>query len=317
MQRFRSALIGVLALGLGPVAIAQTSKDCDRACLSGITDAYLAAMASHDLKQAPFDSQVKFTENGQALAPGDGLWATISKPGSYKLYFNDVKAGQAGFFGTIDEGGQTGILSLRLKVKNRKITEVETIIARREMGPLLKPDDLKDKPVFSEAVPSDKRRSREELVKIVDNYLKALIEAKPYPELFAPDCQRIENGTITALNPSGDKMGKLSCGDQLETGVSAQLSRVRDPRFPLVDEERGLVHVVMFFDHTGTAEPATIRYRDGETTPLVRRRFTPSSYMCSEVFKIEDGRIKLIEVVLLTVPYRMASGWPDTKKAYE
>jgi hypothetical protein len=163
----------------------------------------------------------------------------------------------------------------------------------------------------------EKRRSREEMIKIVDNYLKALIEAKAHPELFAADCQRIENGTITALNPEGDKMGKLSCGDQLETGVSAQLSRIRDPRMPLVDEERGLVHVVMFFDHTGVQEPATLRYEDGETAPLARRRFTPSSYMCSEVFKIEDGRIKQIEVVLLTVPYRMASGWPGTKKAYE
>jgi hypothetical protein len=317
MPKFWRGLIGCAVLMLASSAMAQTPKACDRTCLSEITDTYLAAMVAHAPKQAPFDSKVKFTENGQALAPGDGLWATISKLGSYKLHFNDVKAGQAGFFGTIDEGGQAGILSLRLKVKNRKITEVEAIVARRDMGVLHRPDDLKDKPVFSEAVPPEKRSSREELVKIVDNYLKALIEAKPHPELFAPDCQRIENGTITALNPNGDKMGKLSCGDQLETGVSAQLSRVRDPRMPLIDEERGLVHVVMFFDHTGVQAPATVHYKDGEVTPLARRRFTPSSYMCSEVFKIEDGTIKQIEVVLLTVPYRMASGWPDTKKFYE
>ena len=317
MRKLLSALIGGLSLMLASAAMAQASKTCDRACLSGVTDAYLAAMLAHAPAQAPFGSNVKFTENGQALKPGDGLWATISKLGAYKLYFDDVKAGEAGFFGTIDEGGQAGLLSLRLKVEDQKITEVETILARREGGPLLKLEELKDTPVFSQAVPAGNRQSRQELVKAVDNYLKALIEAKPHPELFAPDCQRIENGTITALNPNGDKMGKLSCGDQLETGVSAQLSRVRDPRFPLVDEERGLVHVVMFFDHTGTAEPATIRYKDGETTPLVRRRFSPSSYMCSELFKIEDGRIRQIEVVLLTVPYRMASGWPDTETAYE
>jgi hypothetical protein len=317
MRGYWKALLTGLALMLASPATAQAGKACDRACLRDLTDAYLTAMLLHDPKPTLFDSKVKFTENGQVLAPGDGLWATISKFGPYNLYFDDVKAGQAGFFGTIDEGGQAGILSLRLKVNNRKITEVETIVARREGGPLLKPDDLKDKPVFSTSVPTEKRRPREEMVKIVDNYLKALIEAKPHPELFAADCQRIENGTITALNPAGDKMGKLSCGDQLDTGVSAQLSRVRDPRMPLVDEERGLVHVVMFFDHTGTAEPAIIRYKDGETTPLARRRFAPSSYMCSEVFKIEDGKIKQIEVVLLTVPYRMASGWPDTKKFYE
>jgi hypothetical protein len=315
----RGWIAGALAVGLLAVAggaAAQSSKACDRACLAGVTDSYLAAMAAHDSKQAPLASKVKATENGQPVTPGDGIWATFSKLGGYKLYFNDVKAGEAGFFGTIDEGGQAGILSLRLKVKDRRITEVETIVARRD-APLMKPDGLKDRPVFSEIVPPEKRRSREEMARIVDNYLKALIEAKPHPELFAADCQRIENGTITALNPEGDKMGKLSCGDQLETGVSAQLSRIRDPRMPLIDEERGLVHVVMFFDHTGTQEPATLRYRDGETAALARRRFTPSSYMCSEIFKIEDGRIKQIEVVLLTVPYRMASGWPDTKKAYE
>ena len=314
MRQLVCALVGGLALAASSAA--QGSNACDRTCLSGITDAYLAAMVAHAPAQAPLDAKVRLTENGQALKPGDGLWATITKLGGAKLYFNDVKDGQAGFFGVIDEGGQAGLLSLRLKVQNRKIVEVETIVARRD-GPLMKPDGLKDRPVFSEVVPSEKRRSRAEMARIVDSYLKALIEAKPHPELFAPDCQRIENGTVTALNPEGDKMGKLSCGDQLETGVSAQLSRIRDPRMPLIDEERGLVHVVMFFDHTGTQEPATLRYKDGETAPLARRRFTPSSYMCSEIFKIEDGRIRQIEVVLLTVPYRMASGWPDTKKAYE
>jgi hypothetical protein len=44
---------------------------CDRACLEGIADAYLAALVAHDPSKAPMAPDAKFTEH-DALVLGDG-----------------------------------------------------------------------------------------------------------------------------------------------------------------------------------------------------------------------------------------------------
>ena len=80
---------------------AEPSKACDRACLNGFVDQYLAALTAHDPARLPLIAGAKFTENGQQLHLGDGLWNTISARGSYSLYVDDPSTGQAGFFGTI------------------------------------------------------------------------------------------------------------------------------------------------------------------------------------------------------------------------
>ena len=57
---------------------AQTSGPCDRACLEGIVDRWLDAFVKHDPTLAPLAANVKFTENGQRLALGDGSWRTMT-----------------------------------------------------------------------------------------------------------------------------------------------------------------------------------------------------------------------------------------------
>jgi hypothetical protein len=53
------------------------------------------------------------------------MWVPVITMGTYKLYFADPKAGQAGFYGILEEHGHTAILDPRLKVENRKISEME------------------------------------------------------------------------------------------------------------------------------------------------------------------------------------------------
>ena len=72
----------------------------------------------------------RFTENGQELRLGDGLWGTASGPGNYKLYVADPEARPGGFYGTVMENGTPVLLALRLKVTYGLISEVETIVAR-------------------------------------------------------------------------------------------------------------------------------------------------------------------------------------------
>src|SRR5579863_1460202 len=131
---------------------------CDRACLTAITDQYLAAMVAHDSSHLPLAKNVKFTEDGVRLDVGDGLWATIGGLGSYKLYFDDPGGGGAGVIAVVQENGSPAIFELRLKVVKHQITEIETLVARKETTSLFKPEGLTEpRPAFLETVdPADR-----------------------------------------------------------------------------------------------------------------------------------------------------------------
>ncbi len=50
---------------------------------------YLTAMLAHAPKQAPLALNARYTENGAELSVPDGLWRTLDKLGTYRLYVAD------------------------------------------------------------------------------------------------------------------------------------------------------------------------------------------------------------------------------------
>lgn len=286
---------------------------CDRACLNGLVDQYLAALVAHDPSRLPLAKTVRFTENGQTLKLGDGMWGPVSGLGTSKLYFADPPAGQVGFFGVVEENGHPQILALRLKVEERQIadgiylSEIETIVARKLPGAFGEPEALTAHPIFSKALAPSERRSRQELVAIADSYFEGLVQATGKLTPFDPHCTRVENGVVTANNPQGQAMQRLTAGEQFNTGFSKFITEIRERRYPVVDEERGLVYAIVFFDHAGTFK--TVELADGTTIVLPPPYDTPFTWMIGELFKIKDGLIHRIEAVLVPVPYKMPSGW--------
>src|SRR5271156_347406 len=121
-------LVG-MALASGLAAQTAKSGACDRACLEGLVDQYLDAMAAHDPKLAPLAKNVKFTENGQKLVIPDGLWNSMAGKGTYRLVVDGPEAQSVAFIGTIKEEGRkwgepiSGVVALRLKLQNRQIAE--------------------------------------------------------------------------------------------------------------------------------------------------------------------------------------------------
>ena len=99
----------------------------------------------------------------------------------------------------------------------------------------------------------------------------------------------------------------MSCGAQFATGFSKIITHVRDRRFPIVDEERGLVYAIVRFDHSGRNK--TTVWNDGTTHPVNTPFDEPFSFLIGELFKIKDGKIHRIEALVLNVPYGMPSGW--------
>src|SRR5687767_4876214 len=97
-------VIGVLAAGA--VSAQGQGGRCDRECLIGISEQYLDALAAKDPKRLPLaNANIKYTENGQRLSLGDGLWNSITARGTYKLHVADQTAGQIVTFSTMRENG--------------------------------------------------------------------------------------------------------------------------------------------------------------------------------------------------------------------
>ncbi len=248
-----AAVALVLSLLGGPVSRAQAEKDvydpnvsydCDRACLNGFVDQYLAALVAHDPARLPLARDVKFTENGQTLKLGDGLWGTASAVTTHKIYADDPQAGQVLFLGALQENGAPIILALRLKVEIRRITEIETVVTRKEAGSFARPEAFVEKPIFSETLAPAERRSRQNMIAIANSYFSAI--ERGHGEKYVPfdkDCNRVEDGVQTTNNPSlnlgGSSTGTfgLGCAEQIKTGgISA---RHRDSRPPLSGGGRG------------------------------------------------------------------------------
>ncbi len=289
------------------------AASCDRACLEGFVDQYLGALVAKDPGKLTLAPKAKFTENGQRLDLGDGLWGTIDGLTQYKLVIADPQAGEVGFFATIKESGRDQILGGRLKIDGGKIAEIETLVVRPQQGVVFgAPLELKDKPIFHTALTPSQRQPRAELIRIANSYFEGLEKATETLTPFDDECQRIENGVITAKNPDPNpamKMWALGCHAQFATHFSQFITHIRERRFPVVDEERGLVLALGFFDHAGRMKTQTLA--DGTVSPVPPNMQVPFTFEIGELFKIEDGKIMRIEALVIPAPYRMSSGWVD------
>ena len=101
------------------------------------------------------------------------------------------------------------------------------------------------------------------------------------------------------------------CKAQFESGYFLFVTRIRDRRFVMVDEERGLVVAFVFFDHSGNGHP-----RPGPAGATMAGEPTrPFTWEIAELFRIENGKIRRIEAVLDQCPYGMGSPWSRREDA--
>jgi hypothetical protein len=303
-----------------PGGVPLPEHKCQRACLEGYVDKYLAAMAAHKVDPALFASHVRFTENGVEMPFGsEGLWATASGVGKYKFYIPDSETQNVAFLGTVLETASSSAtgparapdlvgLALRLRIgEDGRITEVEQIAARPDRPLGAGPATASSNPFpatgeavekmgapdarFLQAVPANQRESRADLIAVGDAYFEAVERNTGhdyYP--FTDDCLRHENGVVTAA--SDGRIGirgqpAQSCRKQLETSLIGAVTSIRDRRFVAVDRERGVVFSFAFFDH----------------------RPINWTWQLGELFKIENDKISRIEAIFIRGPYGVCSGW--------
>lgn len=316
----RMLALAIVAASISSAAVARDNPvnsnratDCDRACLYRHVDAYLDALVKQDPSRLPWAEHVVFTDNNVQLAIGDGTWNTIDGKRAYDLKMADPVTGQVAWFGVIEERGNPAIMALRLRVEQGRIAEVEQIVTRKvENSPFPSIDTyITPRPLMLADVPVERRVPRERMISLADGYFDTLqLNDGQIFTAFSDTCERIENGLQTTHNVAAFPnypIAAFGCREQFEKGQYKYDDRLRARRYPLIDEEKGLVLAAGFIDHMGKTVDFT--WTDG--TPVRSFYHFPHSYAFLEAFKIADGKIEAVEAIFIDVPYHMPSPWMD------
>jgi hypothetical protein len=117
----------------------------------------------------------------------------------------------------------------------------------------------------------------------------------------------VENGVQTTNNPNYALIPATAfgCEEQFRLGIYRYDDELRARRYPLIDEERGLVLAFGFIDHSGRIGRYKLTNGQDAESPIRR----PHSFYLGELFKIDHGMICQIEANFISVPYRMPSPW--------
>ncbi len=293
---------GILMMGaVAALGHSARAADCDKACLEQIGGAYLAAYLKHDVRLAPFAPQVRYSENNAAMTFPDGTWDTVTEQVDVPLVLSDPVTGQIGLYTSVLQRQTQGFLAVRLRVRDRHITEVEQVIAtlRNVSAPPVPMGDALNyhrDPAMRAPVTGGQRLSRAAIRRLADGYFSTLQynTGEIRGTRFAPGAVRHENGIPYNDIEQGFKSGRYRYNN-----------RVRDRDCFLVDEERGFTMCRGFIDHKGVLDEYTMT--DG--TKAKSNYQEPQSWGFLEAFKTTRDGIVAVESIFSAVPYYLRSPW--------
>ena len=322
MRKFTSAAAAAV---LAAACMPTPDPGCDRACLIGIADTYLAAIAAHDIKKAPLSDEILFIENVKRTRPGEGIWAAAAGSATvFRIYVPDPVAGQIGLMTVIDRRTPNGVvpaqLAVRLKVVSRRIVEAEHLVAdvtnQEAVARLAAP-----RPNVLATVPENERAPRATLTSIAGSYYDALDESDGNLAPFGRDCEREENGLITAgpgLEPapfaSVDVEGHSpppvarDCFGQMSSRRFAYIDTIDNRRVFAVDPVQGLAMGLSHFRQAMNQGPQLMIAADGSRVMWQEKR-DPYDLPAAHIFKITGGQIHEVEAIGIFVPYGSQTGW--------
>jgi hypothetical protein len=285
--------------------------------LVGHVDRYLAALAGHDPSDLPLADGVRYTENGQRLELGRGLWGTATRVPSHDYaHVADEERSQIGWIGVVDEHGRPSVVFLRLAVRDERIAEVEAIV-RRPNERLYDPSTMRaPRAIVFEELPPDQRGDAASLARAGNAYFDGLEQSDGSIIPVTDDCTRYENGTRTVrvedvshLSGASARVFPMGVREQVDTGYFSYIDAVRDRRIVAVDVARGLVMMIVVFDHS--ARRRTVEVKGAGEVELPAYHQVPNSVLIAELFKVRAGLIEHVEAVLEFVPYGMRTGWEE------
>ena len=276
---------------MSTTAASAASAPCDRECLRGTMTTFLYALLKHDANRVPVADKVRVTEDAveKPLAKL-GLLNTVTRLRGFRQDILDERAGMAGADVIVEEVGAPVMLVVRLKVVDRKITEIETVATRgRNEGLIFNIDGLSAPSEGMNYVPRPEQlASRDDAIKAALHYPAGLNGAKTFAAVnapFAPNAYRYENGQVMA---GPDCKFAPGC-ENISTQSLAIFERLGDVQTRVigVDERLGIVWLRMAWG---------VREKGGDQLTVW------------ESFKVYDGQIHAVEAFMKILPIELRSG---------
>ncbi|HET6331759.1 MAG TPA: hypothetical protein VFG30_01030 [Polyangiales bacterium] len=275
-----------------------------RTDLLALAQTILDAWVARKPDAVPRGRSFRYTENGQDVPLGAGLWSSVTSSG-FRWVIADTETQQVLAFAVLMEGDAPCLAAFRARSDGERCSELEVLVSRKGQSTIFSPERLTQlDPLYEELVPESERGDRAALQAAADAYFDGIERDDATIVPFHEDCRRFENGALTTNNP--EFLRGMACREQFEQKLFAYIESVRARRYPVADVERGLVGACVFLDVPGTVTHFEFRGRRHELPEHMR---VPRSVLLFEVFKVVAGSIREIQAFMINLPYRASSGW--------
>jgi len=250
---------------------AASAATCDRACLLEQAKQFNANMLAHTTEKIPLAANANIRENTKAIALGDSRWIGVTKILSEGVYADTILGNVIEHVAAETTAGKIVYIGTRLKVVDGKIKELEINF---DDGPRVNLKNLVPyDPIFNTMVPPEERSTRKQLEQIITRYFKGLTDHNPIQADYDPRCDRYHSGNRVTHNPRNgvEESGDVGC---YESNLGPKpWGPATEVRIGLIDVERGIV-----------IGYAILYYGD-----------SPRRMQINEIFKILDGRIRMVD----------------------
>jgi hypothetical protein len=261
------ALFAALAL---PFSRTVSAAGCDRACLLQQAKQFNANMLAHTPTKLPLATAVQIRENTKSITLADSRWTSVTKILSEGVYTDETRGNVIEHVAAENGDGKTVYIGTRLKVADGKITEVEINFDDRPNvnAKNIVPYD----PVFNTLVPTEQRATRQQLERIITSYFQGLTDHQPIEADYDVRCDRYHSGNRVTHNARNgvENSGDVGC---YESNLGPKpWGPATEVRIAVTDPERGIV-----------IGYSILHYANGRRMQI------------NEIFKILDGRIRLVD----------------------
>ncbi len=272
----------------------------DRAALTAYIDTYFNALINNNASAVPLVDNVKITINGDVKSLAQTFWESAESV-AFRFDIVNTRRGDTGTEAVIvNSDGSKTMFMLRMKVQGDRITEIETIKCNKgEADGIWDIDNLKAvSPSYLLSIREVERDSYYDLIGTAESYWRAF-QTNGFPEYrparLLPDSRRYENGMQTTGMVKDGQYESTAKG--FDEGFFKERN-IWDRRYPVVDEERGVVlSIVRFGIKSGLAS---------------RSEATSHSRLVAEFFAVRSGMIQEIQAVIVNRNDEQPTGWePD------
>lgn len=311
---------------------------CSRACLAQAADQVLASIVAHDPGAVPLARHYRATENGvpAALAMMT-IWHTATRA-SDKFYVIDPETQNLFLLANIAEGTHQALLFGRIRLADRKITEIEFYVdrSRSDGGFMFNPNGLAHLPAaWTQNVTPNRLPDRATLLRAGRSIFDTAIEGPPPAE----SCRMMENGGPVAedaevLKVIGGDAPQLPANPDGSVPIPCGAPPIRptdpDARTDIVDVQQGIVvsigtmsglvqpylithPTISAFVPTSLGQPyldlLAAQHRTGryETQPELLP--TPASITVAQMHRYYDGKLQGMHLLEKLGPIGARSPW--------